>query len=189
MKSLVSPGFIYDKQFGTWSRVLAKVGECHGALGDMVILEVTPPSPGNLSSWTRTVEFPILLIEANRAVDIQIHEELPTRIYKLMQDNLGANSAHRLVHDDVLPKIDWYMYHNSSSTLLKHFRRILEWEIRPIILFELEVKDSRDPGGTPLARIEKVYATSLERAIEIYYSSKKFNKEFRLVISATLIPK
>lgn len=187
MKSKVSPGFIYDKRFGTWHRVLAKVGACHGAAGDMVVLEITPQRPQDLKSWRRTVQFPILLIEPDRAINLEIHESLPILVYKMIKKNLGASGVDRLIHEDVLKKIDWYKYADSNSCLLKHFRLVLEEEVRPTILFELEVKDSRDPGGEAVARVTKIHAASLERAIEIYYSSPRYNKEYRMVLSATLL--
>lgn len=106
MKSQNGDLFTYNAYWRTWSRVLRPMSQKH----DQVEVDLTAINSDIESEW-----------EAVRNIHIRSHctppshgdkleDELPDHVVKTLRNRFDEATVQRLLHEDLLPLIDWDKY-------------------------------------------------------------------------------
>ena len=119
MKSLNGDLFVYSSYWHTWSRMLAPnntVVHRDVRLG-MIEVDLTAVNPNSSLQWPRVARVNIRVHRTSRDAGDILTDDLPERIIELMRSKIGEYPVliERLLHDDLLPLIDWDKYQKVSN--------------------------------------------------------------------------
>lgn len=125
--------FVYSSYWGTWSRVLQRMG---GAFHTQIEVDITPINPSIKESW---IVIPKVNLRehrtASRSGDIWTHH-LPKEVAEMLEEHVSRSQLNLILHKDLLPMINVgeFNKHGHSLTLLELVKPEFKAEIKQLLL-------------------------------------------------------